>query len=183
MKKKILIGLGIIGVIIIGLVLYVVLIGNKKSPEATANISDRGLDIKVTYCQPSKRGRVIFGEESSGALQPFGTYWRLGANAATEITFNKDVNFAGQPVNAGTYRMYAIPGADAFTVNLNSEVGVYFAVGEPDPSLDVLSVKAPVTPQSTETEMFTIKFSTDSVGINMDFVWDKTLFRVPISVQ
>lgn len=181
MKKKIFIGLGVIVVILIGSVGYAVLIGSKKSPATTSSISANGLDINVSYCQPSKRGRVIFGEEKDGALQPFGKYWRLGANAATEITFNKDVIFAGKPVNAGTYRMYAIPGAEAFTVNLNSEVGVYFAIGEPDPALDVLSVKAPVIPQSSETEMFTIKFASDSAGVNMDFVWDKTLVRVPIS--
>ena len=183
MKKKILIGLGVIAVIIAALVAYEVLIASKKSPETTANFSDNGLDISVTYCQPSKRGRLIFGDEKDGALQPFGKYWRLGANSATEITFNKNVHFAGQPLAAGTYRMYAIPGVDAFTVTLNSEVDVYFGISEPDPKLDVLSVKAPVTPQASETEMFTIKFNPDSLGVNMDFVWDKTLFRVPISAK
>lgn len=184
MKKKIFIGLGVIVIILVAFVLYEMLIGAKKSPLKTTTYNDQGLDIKVVYCQPSKRGRLIFGEEKDGALQPYGKYWRLGANAATEITFSKNINFAGQPVNAGSYRMYAVPGADAFKVFLNSELGVNLsAARDADHSLDVLSVEVPVQKPASETEMFTINFSSDSAGVKMDFVWDQTLFTVPITVQ
>ena len=44
------------------------------SPKATA----QGKGVKVTYSQPSKRDRVIFGQ-----LVPFGKVWRTGANEAT----------------------------------------------------------------------------------------------------
>src|SRR6267154_4374275 len=127
MKKKIFIGLGVLLVLLIGVVLYGALVVSKRSPVNTAEISDKGLDIKVTYCQPYKKGRLIFGEEKDKALQPYGKYWRLGANAATQITFSKNINFVGKPVNAGTYRMYAVPGPTSFQVSLNSEAGVYFA--------------------------------------------------------
>jgi hypothetical protein len=159
-----------------------VLVVSKRSPIKTAEISDKGLDIKVTYCQPYKKGRLIFGEEKDGALQPYGKYWRLGANAATEITFNKNVNFAGKPVNAGSYRMYAVPGSTSFQVSLNSELGVYFAINEPDYGKDVLKVDAPVT-EAPETEQFTISFASDSTGVNMNCNWDKTQFTVPIKAQ
>jgi hypothetical protein len=79
--------------------------------------------------------------------------------------------------------MSAVPGPKSFKLNLNSELEVFFGVAEPDPELDVLSVDAPVTPQADETEMFTISFSSDSEAIMMNFVWDKTLFSVPITVQ
>src|SRR5258706_1181428 len=145
MKKKIFIGLGVLLVLLIGVVLYGALVVSKRSPLNTAEISDKGLDIKVTYCQPYKKGRLIFGEEKDKALQPYGKYWRLGANAATEITFSKNVNFAGKAINAGRYRMYAVPGPASFQVSLNSEVGVYFANNEPNYSLDVLNVDLPVS--------------------------------------
>jgi len=182
MKKKILIGVGALLVVIVGFVLYGVLVVSKRSPIKTETYSDQGLDIKVVYCQPYKKGRLIFGEEKDGALQPYGKYWRLGANAATEITFNKNINFAGKPVNAGTYRMYAVPGASSFQISLNSETGVYFGVNEPDYSKDVLKVDVPTT-LAPETEQFTITFANDSTGVNMDMVWDKTLVRVPLTVQ
>ncbi len=181
MKKKIFIGLGLILLGIVAFFGYAILF--PKSPPTSASFNENGLEISVTYSQPSKRGRLIFGEEKDGALQPYGKYWRLGANAATEITFNKNVTFAGKPVNAGTYRMYAVPGAGAFQVSLNTELGVYLGVTEPDYSLDVAKVDIPVSAASSETEKFTITFASDSAGVNMDFVWDKTLVRVPIALQ
>ncbi|NOS55814.1 MAG: DUF2911 domain-containing protein [Cyclobacteriaceae bacterium] len=181
MLKKILIGVGIVLVAIVGFLVYSNLF--PKSPPTTKVFSENGLNINVAYSQPFKKGRLIFGEEKDGALQPYGKYWRLGANAATEITFNKDINFSGKPVKAGSYRMYAVPGAESFQISLNSELGVFLGVREPDYSKDVLKVDVPVIQSPTETEQFTINFARDSTGVNMDFVWDKIIVRVPITVQ
>jgi hypothetical protein len=180
MIKKIFIGLGVLLLAFVLFVAYSIMF--PKSLPTTAEFSDSGLDIKVAYSQPLKKGRLIFGEEKDGALQPYGKYWRLGANAATEITLSKNVTFAGQPLSAGTYRMYAVPGATSFQIGLNSELGVFLAVNEPDYALDVLKVEVPVQ-TAPETEKFTISFSSDPAGVNMDLVWDKTLVRVPIIPQ
>jgi len=182
MKKKIYIGLGIILVATIGFVGYIAFTTRAHSPSKTTEFSYEGLDIKVVYCQPYKKGRLIFGEEKDGALQPYGKYWRLGANEATEITFSKDINFAGNPVGAGTYRMYAVPGAATWQVTLNSELGKWGAM-EADHALDVLKVDVPAGTAPSETEQFTINFGSDTTGIKMDFVWDKTLVSVPITLQ
>lgn len=181
MIKKILIGLGILLLAVVGFFVYSNLF--PKSPHATASISDKGLDVTISYSQPYKKGRLIFGEAKDGALQPYGKYWRLGANAATEITFSKNVNFAGKPVNAGTYRMYAVPGATSFQVSLNTEAGVFFGVTEPDYAKDVVKVDVPVTTNESETEQFVINLTSDSTAVNMDFVWDKIVVRVPITLQ
>ncbi len=141
MKKKIFIGIGVILLAFVLFVGYTILV--PASPPKTATISDKGLDITVAYGGPFKKGRLIFGDEKDKALQPYGKYWRLGANAATEITFSKSVTFGGQQVDAGTYRMYAIPGPTSFQVALNRETGVFFAVREPNYNLDVIKVDAP----------------------------------------
>ena len=178
MLKKILIGLGVVLLLVLVAGIY----ASRRSPLKTTDFSDRGLDIKVVYCQPYKKGRLIFGEAKDKALQPYGKYWRLGANAATEITFSKNVSFAGKPVNAGSYRMYAVPGPTSFQISLNSELGVYFAVREPDYKKDVIKVDVPVS-VSPETEQFTINFATDSTGVKMNLVWDKTQVSVPIKAE
>lgn len=180
MKKKIFIGLGLVLLVFVGYVAYTLLF--PKSPKATASFNEGGWDISVSYSQPSKRGRIIFGEGSEGALQPYGEYWRLGANAPTEITFNKNITFAGKPVSAGTYRMYAVPGPASFQISLNSEIGLSGA-SEPDYSKDVVKVDLPVTKTPSITETFVISFSKEAEGVNMDFAWDNVLFRVPITAQ
>lgn len=182
MKRKIFIGVGAIIIIFVGWTIYGLFIAAPASPPDTVEGNHGDLKMKVTYSRPYKKGRLIFGEESQEALVPYGKYWRLGANAATEVTFSQAVNFAGAPVDAGTYRMYALPGANQWEVSLNSELGVFFGVSEPDYDLDVVKVKVPVQ-SAPETEQFTITFDSDSIGAKMNFIWDKTKVSVPITIQ
>ena len=183
MKKKILIGIGVVFLLFVLWVVYGLFIATPASPPTTATYNQGGLEIAVDYSQPSKKGRLIFGEENDGALLPYGKYWRLGANAATEITFNKDVTFGGEPIKVGTYRMYAIPGQNAFKVTLNSETDVFFGIAEPDPELDIVTVDAPIQKTTSEVETFTIGFSGNGTGVTINFSWDQILFTIPVAIQ
>lgn len=181
MLKKIGIGFGILFLALVAFFVYGMLF--PASPPTSTSFSAQGLGITVDYSQPSKKGRVIFGDEDSGALQPYGQYWRLGANSATEITFSSDVTFAGESVSAGTYRMYAVPGAQSFEISLNSEVDVFLGVAEPDYTMDVLKVNVPVSSPGVEVETFTISFEESGSQIMMNMAWDMTQISVPISIQ
>ena len=97
--------------------------------------------------------------------------------------FSKNISFAGKLVNAGTYRMYAVPNATSWEVSLNSELSVFLAAREPNYDLDVVKVNVPAGVAPAETEQFIINFSNDSTTVNMDFVWDKTQVRIPITIQ
>ena len=59
----------------------------------------------------------------------------------------------------------------------------FTAASEPDHSQDIVTVDAPVQHQPSETEVFTINLGSDSTGVKMDFVWDKVLVSVPITLQ
>jgi len=183
MTKKSLAISAIIAIAAVGLaILYLKLTSRPLSPPGTAIYAYRRVNITVDYFRPSKRGRLIFGEEEDGALQPNGKYWRLGANDATEISFSKDVMFAGKPVSAGRYRMYANLGATSWLIALNSELGVWGG-NEPNHDLDVLKVEVPVEWVPSITEQFTISFDEDSSGVNMHLRWDQAHVIVPIAVQ
>ena len=182
MKNKLLLGVGAL-LLAVGLFIgYEVLVGSKKSPKATVAFNQGNLDVQVDYCRPSKKGRLLFGEKSAGALVPNGKYWRLGANAATKITFGHNVSFAGKPVTAGSYRMYAIPSATSWKIVLNSQPSGSGA-SEPDHDKDVLSVELPVEVAATPSEQFTIDFTGEPTAAKLNFTWDGTLVRVPISAS
>jgi hypothetical protein len=181
MRKKIFIAIGILLLAYAVYFVYGILTTRSHSPSETKTISHQGLDVKVVYGRPYKKGRLIFGEENNEALVPYGKYWRLGANEATEITFSKDVNFGDVPVKAGSYRMYAVPQAEAWTLTLNSELGK-FGYFEPNYALDVAKLDVSADPKTDETEQLTITFDPDSTGvITMNIAWDKTLVVVPIA--
>ena len=121
--KKVLIGMGIVAVILAAAFLYMNNRNRTLSPPGSAKLNNGKLAIELTYSRPSVKGRIVFGTEAEEALQPYGTYWRLGANESTEITFNTDILFDGKHVSHGTYRMYAIPGKKYFEVGLNTKLG------------------------------------------------------------
>ncbi len=182
MKKYLLIVFGVIILAVAGYIAFRVLNSRQLSPSQTVTYQYQGLDVKVVYCRPSKRGRLIFGEAKDSALLPYGKYWRLGANEATEITFSKDVSFGGKSVQAGSYRLYAIPNAASWQVSLNSELGKW-GYDEPNHTMDIITLEIPVETEGSPTELFTISFSESSSGMNMDMKWDTTHVSVPITTQ
>jgi hypothetical protein len=140
-----------------------------KSPRITAE----GNDVKVSYGQPSMRGREIFGK-----LVPYGEVWRTGANEATEITFSKNGSFGGKPVKAGTYTLFTIPGESQWTFILNSSLKQWgaYKYGEIKDK-NVLQVKAkPSTISGEPVEKLTITLPKGKLVLE----WDKTKVEVPV---
>lgn len=143
----------------------------QKSPKTIAE----GNNVKVVYGQPSKKGRVIFGE-----LVPFGKVWRTGANEATEITFAKDVVFAGKEVKAGTYTLFTIPNTNAWTIILNTKLGEWGAYEyEKNKDKDVLKEEVKVIALKDVAEK--LLFSIDANGLTI--AWDQTSVFVPIVIK
>lgn len=179
LKKKIIIGVVSVLVLLALGFAYLNYRNRTLSPSGKTELTVNGLTVSIPYARPSVRGRLIFGPEEENALQPYGKYWRLGANESTEITLNKDVSFNGQPVKVGTYKMYAIPGPDSFEIALNSALGTWGAM-EPDYSLDVLRTNVPVERLSTPVEQYTISMVEADGGIDVVFEFSDVKFIVPV---
>jgi hypothetical protein len=140
----------------------------QASPAATAESAN----VKITYGQPSKKGRVIFG-----GLEKFGTVWRTGANGATEITFKKDGKFGGKAVKAGTYSLFSKLGEKEWTIMLNSELKQWGAYGyEKIKDKNVAEVTVPVKTLKDVVEKLTI--TTDDKTLTIS--WDTTSVSVPM---
>ncbi|HHL52526.1 MAG TPA: DUF2911 domain-containing protein [Flammeovirgaceae bacterium] len=167
--------------IILFIITVVILRINTKrySPADVASISADGLEITINYCRPYKKGRLIFGPQEEGALQPFGQYWRLGANEATTLQINRDVLLAGKRLQKGLYSIYAVPGPDTWLIGVNSEAKRW-GYAEPDYEKDVLRVTVPVTYGEPLTEQFTIGLQPTDKGALMLLDWDLAHVSVPI---
>lgn len=180
--KKIAIGVLALIVLLGAAFLYLNNRNRTMSPPGEATLTSGGLSINITYSRPSVRGRLIFGPESQNALQPYGKYWRLGANESTEVTFSRDVLFNGSAVKAGTYRMYAVPGEQNFEIVLNTELGKWGAF-EPNYSLDILKTQVAVQKTSSSVEQFTTSLAPSGDGIDIIFEWSNFRFVVPVKAQ
>lgn len=179
MLKKILIGVALLLALGAAFIFWLDNRNRTLSPPGKTELTSGDLTISIPYSRPSVRGRLIFGTKEQKALQPYNEYWRLGANESTEITFSRDVMFNGNPVKAGTYRTYAIPGPEEFEIVLNTELDKWGAL-DPDPALDILRTKVPVQKLSTPVELYTIALEEVTGGIQIVFTWSDTKFVIPV---
>ena len=153
----------------------------RHSPIDTVTFNKKGLTLKTVYYRPHKKDRLIFGEAKDGALQPFGVYWRLGANDATTIEINKDVSFAGQQLKAGKYAVYAYPGENSWQIGINSKHNLW-GKAEPDHETDVLMVTVPVIYTDEVIEQFKINFAATEQGAEMVLKWESSIVKIPINL-
>ena len=182
MLKKILIGVGVLALLIALALAYMNNRNRTLSPPGFVELDVQNLHIEISYSRPSAKGRLIFGDVADGALQPYGKYWRLGANESTEMTINQDITFNGVALAAGTYRLYAVPGAEAFRIGVNTELGKWGA-WEPDYSKDLFVTEVPVTRPSVPVEQFTTRKEAGADnGSVVYFEWRDVQLAIPIEV-
>jgi hypothetical protein len=183
MLKKILLGTGVLLLVLLLLFLYANNRNRTLSPPGKVELDVDQLHIEISYSRPSVRDRLIFGSDSDGALQPYGNYWRLGANEATEITVNQDVTFNGKALKAGTYRLYAIPGPQTFKIGVNTELGKWGA-WEPDYSKDLFVTEVPVSQPDAPIEQFTARIENGAEnGAIVYFEWSNVQLSIPIGLD
>jgi len=152
----------------------------KSRPSPLAIVSSRYKDtyIKITYSQPHKRGRSIFG-----GIVPYGQVWRTGANEATEVTITRDIKINGTDLKAGTYSLFTIPGKDSWTIVINSELGLWGSYNY-NMRLDVLRFDVPVTAVTDFVyEAFTILIDPRNASADIVLAWDRSKVLIPIQFQ
>jgi len=152
----------------------------KLSPHAIVSQTVGTTTVSLEYHRPQVRGRKIWGE-----LVPFGQVWRTGANEATTISFSDAVRVNGQPVPAGTYALFSIPGPDQWTIILNKRWR-QFGTFEYQPKEDLIrfDVKAKVVKEHTEWLTYEVYPASRSSSY-VDLYWEKlrVSFLVDVDVD
>ena len=105
------------------------------SPAATVTQTVGLTDITISYHRPGVKGRTIWGD-----LVPYDKVWRTGANNATTIEFSHDVTVEGQPLKAGKYGLFTIPGKSEWTVVFSKQADIWGTYNYKEDQ-DVLRVK------------------------------------------
>lgn len=149
----------------------------RPSPLALAQITlDDGTYVKIHYSSPRMRDRQIFG-----ALVPFGSVWRLGANEATEMTTTGPIRFGGEELKAGTYALFAIPERTKWTIIVNGNLGQWGAFSYSEDA-DVLRIEVPSDESDKIFEAFTmgLEKNENRPGARLIINWERTTLSVPI---
>ncbi|MBZ5656921.1 MAG: DUF2911 domain-containing protein [Acidobacteriia bacterium] len=153
----------------------------RPSPPASAEckFSD-GRTIKVDYSSPRAKGRKIFGAASDKALVPFGEIWRTGANEATTFVTGANVAVGGKNVPAGSYTIFTIPKADAWTLVISKKTGEW-GTDYPGEGEDLARVPMNVSKTAAPVENFTIAFDQAGSKCTLRMEWENTRASVDVA--
>ncbi|HTI37044.1 MAG TPA: DUF2911 domain-containing protein [Vicinamibacterales bacterium] len=86
----------------------------KRSQHGSVSQQIADTRIRIEYDRPVARGRDLFG-----ALVPYDKIWCPGANDCTTIEVSSDIEVDGRNLPAGTYTMWAKPGAEKWQIIFN----------------------------------------------------------------
>jgi len=147
------------------------------SPAAKVSQTAGLTEISVEYSSPGVRGRKIWGN-----VVPYGEVWRAGANAATKLSFSKDVTINNTPVPAGDYAFFVVPqkAPAAWTIILSNGVKQWGAF-QYKKEQDFLRVDVkPVTIADRERLAFVFPdFNNDQATLALE--WEKV--RLPLVIK
>ena len=146
----------------------------QASPHAVLTQTVGNTDVTIDYHRPSVKGRAIWG-----ALVPYGSVWRTGANEATTISFSDDVTIDGKPLPKGTYSLHTIPGPNEWTIIFNKvakQWGSFTYKAEED-ALRV-TAKPHAAPMTEAMEFAVPSITTDNA--TFEIRWEK--LAVPFTV-
>lgn len=159
------------------------LCAQSPSPAAEASATVAGKKITIKYSAPSVRGRDIFS--AKGVISNDSTYpvWRAGANAATALHTDADLDVGGLAVPKGDYTLYVdIKDPNAWMLIVSKETGQEGSTY--DNTKDLGRVK--MTMAKTAALVETLKYTFPSQGgnkIKLQLEWENHAASVPVTVK
>jgi hypothetical protein len=147
----------------------------RKSPHESTSLEVGGHKITITYGRPYLHGRKMIGDH-----EPYGKVWRTGADEATTLETDADLDINGLKVPKGTYALFTIPKPDAWTLIVNKTAKQWGAFNYKEGD-DLGRTEMSVAKASTPVEEFTLTLTpAGSDGATLKMAWDKTEASVPV---
>src|SRR5690348_3526699 len=149
----------------------------RPSPHDTTEVTLKGKKITIEYGRPYLKGRKV-GQE----LAPYGKVWRTGADEATALNTEIDLNIGGVKVPAGKYTLYTLPSEGTWKLIINKQTGQWGTKYDESQDLARIDMKKSALPQSVE--QFTISFdkkNENTANLNLD--WENTRVSVELRAE
>jgi hypothetical protein len=147
------------------------------SPPAETATTIAGKRITIKYCAPSMHGRKIFG-----GLEPYNRVWRAGANEATALHSDADLDIKGILVPKGDHTLFVWLDAKQWQLIVNKQTGQWGL--EYNQAQDAGRVAMDMSKPPAPIETFKITLS--SAGGNkgkLQLEWENTIAAVPVTVK
>jgi hypothetical protein len=135
-----------------------------------------GKKMTVDYYAPSMHGRKIMG-----ALVPYDQVWCTGANIATGLTTEADLQLGGLRLPRGAYSIWTVPGEKEWTLIVNKETGQFHL--DYKPSLDFGRTRMNLRTLAAPVETFRVELRAEGGNRGtLALVWETSEASIPFTV-
>lgn len=156
----------------------------RVSPHETVSATIDGAQVKIVYGRPyTKNPKSDEMRKIWGGLVPYGKVWRMGADEATLLTTDKDLELGGTKIPAGSYSLYLQPEEDgAAKLLVNKQTGQWGT--DHDEKQDFATINLKKGTLSAPVNQFTIALDGKTGGSGMlQLKWESTEYSAPITAQ
>ena len=151
------------------------------SPPAETSITVDGKTVSIKYAAPSVKGRKIFGEGGLISKDPTYPVWRAGANSATALHTDVDLDINGLAVPAGDYTLFAQVNEAVWTLIVNKQTKQWGLTYSKDNDLG--RVKMTMSKPAELVETYKMTLSNNGKKAKLQLEWENTVASVPITVK
>lgn len=152
------------------------------SPPEQTSVTIGGKTISIHYSAPSVHGRKIFGPGGLVSHDPTYPVWRAGANDATALHTDADLDIGGLRVPKGDYTLWVLPESNKWTLIVNKQTGQWGLEYHQDRDLGRVAMSTNKPSKSVETLKIALSSTSGNQG-KLEIAWDNYDASVPFTVK
>lgn len=159
--------------------------GPPASPPAKASATIGGHTVTITYSAPGVKGREghLFGKDGRISHDPHYPVWRAGANSATTLQTDADLEIGNLTVPKGTYTLFVdISDPDNWVFIVNKQTGEWGLKYDGSQDLGKIRMQMSKPPAMVENLNYTITDQGGGKG-TITLAWEDHTASVPIAVH
>ncbi len=159
--------------------------GNPASPPEKVTAQIGGKTITITYSSPRVKGREghIFTKDGLISHNPHYPIWRAGANGATTLEADGDIQIGNLAVPKGTYTLFVdISDPDQWVLIVNKKTGEWGLAYDPSADLGKVKMQMSKPPAMVENLTYTIDAAGGNKG-KITLSWENHSASVPVSAK
>lgn len=155
----------------------------QKSPPAETSVTIAGKTITIKYSAPSVRGRKIFGDGGQISHDPHYPVWRAGANAATALHTDADLDIQSLKVPAGDYTLFVnVADPDHWELIVSKDTKEWGLAYKPDKDLGRVKMEMSKPPALVEVYKMTLSSGDGNSG-KLQLEWENHVASVSFTAK
>lgn len=171
--------------LISGLIVAAASLAWAQSPAATESKTIGGKKIEIKYSSPrvnNRAGKIFTKDGLIGHDQTYPA-WRAGANSATALHTDADLNIGGLTVPKGDYTLFVdIADPDHWQLIVNKQTGQWGLTYNKAQDLGRVRMTMSKPPAPVEDMKFTIDATGGNKG-KLELAWENHRASVPLTVK